>query len=75
MFTVLILVCSINLSPAECRVQNALDVIRGPDADTAASCGVVGQTYVAGAAVTFHHRSDEYLKFVCATSIIGRTVG
>jgi len=47
MFKVLILLCSINLAPSECQMDNAIDVINGPDAQNEVMCGFYGQAYIA----------------------------
>ena len=74
MFKVMILVCSINLSPADCQMDNAIDVINGPDAQNEMMCGFYGQAYVADTALT-GQRSDEYVKVKCTRTSIGKTVG
>lgn len=52
MFKVLILVCSVNLAPAECQINTALDVINGPEAQNELMCGFHGQAYIAETAST-----------------------
>jgi hypothetical protein len=74
MFKVLILVCSINLAPADCQRDNALDVITGPDAQNEMMCGFYGQAYVADTALV-GRRDDEYLKVTCTRTSIGKRVG
>ena len=74
MFKVLILVCSINLAPSECQLDNALDVINGPEAQNEMMCGFYGQAYVASTAIP--GRGDgEYVKVKCTRTSIGKTVG
>jgi hypothetical protein len=74
MFSVLILVCSIDLSPADCQRETALDVINGPDAPNEMMCGFYGQAYIADTAIA-GYRDDEYVKVKCTRSSIGKTVG
>ena len=74
MFKVLILVCSINLSPSDCQLDNAIDVINGPSAQNEMMCGFYGQAYVADTSLT-GRRNDEYVKVKCTRSSIGKTVG
>jgi hypothetical protein len=74
MFKVLILVCSINLSPSDCQLDNAIDVINGPAAQNEMMCGFYGQAYVADTSLT-GQRNDEYVKVKCTRSSIGKTVG
>ena len=47
LFKVLILVCSVHQSPADCQPANAVDVISGPDEPNEISCARDGQAYVA----------------------------
>ena len=47
MFQVLILVCSVNLAPADCQVETALDLIKGPPVTSEVMCGLHGQAYIA----------------------------
>lgn len=75
MFTIVILVCSIHLSPADCQVNTAIDVINGPEAYDAISCGLYGQSYLAESALGAQHRKDEYVKVSCLRTGIGRNVG
>ncbi len=65
MLQIMILVCSVNLSPADCRVETALDVISGPQAQGVVSCGLQGQALIA--ATSFARRGpDEYIKIKCS---------
>jgi hypothetical protein len=74
MFKVLILVCSMALTPSECRIDNAIAVIDGPDAPNELMCGLNGQAYVAGTAIAEKHE-HEYVKITCSRTTIGKTVG
>ena len=74
MFKVLILVCSVALSPDECQADTAVAVIDGPEAPNEVMCGLNGQAYLANTALA-ERREDEYVKVTCSRSTIGRTVG
>jgi hypothetical protein len=74
MFKVLILVCSVALSPKECQADTAVAVIDGPEAPNEVMCGLNGQAYLANTALA-ERREDEYVKVTCSRSTIGRTVG
>lgn len=75
MFRIVILVCSMQLAPADCQINSAIDVINGPEAYDAVSCGLYGQTYLAETALGENHRPDEYLKLSCQRTNIGKNVG
>jgi hypothetical protein len=74
MFKVLILVCSVALTPDECQADTAVAVIDGPEAPNEVMCGLNGQAYLAGTAMA-SKQEDEYVKVTCSRSTIGRTVG
>lgn len=74
MFEVLILVCSVALSPDECQADTAVAVIDGPASPNEVMCGLHGQAYLASTAIAPRHE-DEYVKVTCSRSTIGRTVG
>lgn len=75
MFKVLILVCSVSVSPADCQINTALDVITGPEASNEIQCGLFGQAFYAETAMGGQQRADEYLKVKCTRTTIGTTVG
>lgn len=75
MFQVLILVCSINLTPIECQSATALQVISGPDASDESVCGLYGQAYIADNAIGLSLHDDEYVKVKCTRTSIGKAVG
>jgi hypothetical protein len=74
-FKVLILVCSINLPPADCQMDTAVDVISGPEAGNQSVCGLYGQAYIADTALGTALRDDEYVKVKCTRTAIGKIVG
>jgi hypothetical protein len=65
MFEVLILVCSTSLPPAECQMNTAIDVIRGPVASSEIDCGLHGQAYFAETSLAKNF-DGAYLKIRCA---------
>jgi hypothetical protein len=75
MFRIIILICSIQLSPADCQIDNATDVINGPEAYDSVGCGLYGQAYVAETALGERRRDDEYVKVSCQRTTIGKNVG
>ena len=75
MFKVLILVCSINITPADCQMDTAVDVISGPEAANQSVCGLYGQAYIADTALGAALRDDEYVKVKCTRTSIGKTMG
>lgn len=64
MFQVLILICSVNLAPADCQIETALDLIKGPPAASEVMCGLHGQAYVAQTSL-MPHTASEYVKVKC----------
>ena len=64
MLKMLILVCSANLSPADCQLETALDVIHGPQVASVFECGMASQ--VMAAQTTIMRRGQgEYMKVRC----------
>ena len=64
MFQVLILVCSVNLAPADCQIETALDLIKGPPAASEVMCGLHGQAYIAQTSLR-PRLAGEYVKVKC----------
>ena len=75
MFTVLILICSISLAPQDCKRDNALDVIEGPQVKNELMCGMHSQAYIAETALGTALRPDEYVKIECTRTTIAETAG
>ena len=71
MFKVLILVCSVNLAPADCQTDTALDVIDGPEAANQSVCGLYGQAYIADTALGTKLPDNEYVKVKCTHAASG----
>jgi hypothetical protein len=65
MLQIMILVCSVNLSPADCQIETALDVISGPQTQSVVSCGLQGQALIAATSIA-RRGPDEYIKIKCS---------
>jgi hypothetical protein len=65
MLKMLILVCSSNLSPADCQLETALDVIQGPQVASIFECGMASQVLVARTSI-LHRAQGEYIKVRCS---------
>ena len=64
MLQVLILICSANISAAECQLETASDVINGPKVASVMECGLHGQTLLAQGGLL--KRADgDYAKIKC----------
>jgi len=62
--TLIILICSASTPSQDCRLDNALDVIRGHHIANERTCGLTGQTIIA--ATDMRPRfGDEYVKILC----------
>jgi hypothetical protein len=65
MLQIMILVCSVNVPPADCQFETALDVISGPQVVSAISCGLQGQALIAETSIA-RRGPDEYMKIKCS---------
>ena len=63
----IMLICSINLSPGDCRLDTAAEVIRGADAPRLMECVMRGQATTAAAAPALAARG-QYARLVCVPS-------
>jgi hypothetical protein len=63
-FTILILVCAMNIDHAACQPDTALDVVQGPKVANELMCGLYGQTTLASTAVA-PRAGEEYVKVIC----------
>lgn len=63
MLKTLLLVCAAQVAPQDCTTDNALTVIRGPDASNELMCMRDGQAYLA--ATVIPPGPDEYLRILC----------
>jgi hypothetical protein len=65
-FSILILVCSLAVSHADCQPDTAISTTAGPPVQNEMMCGLRGQTTIATTQVA--PRPGEYLKLVCSRS-------
>lgn len=67
MFTAIILVCSIVITPelSDCNRNNAVQVLQLPEAANPVMCMLHGQAYLAGTVLGRELRTDERVKVVC----------
>lgn len=61
-----ILVCALSMSRPDCSVETAANVIRGPEANALAQCGLLGHAHPASAQLVGYLDGDNYVKIVCA---------
>jgi hypothetical protein len=64
MFKMLLLVCATDVSPAQCGIDTAIDIIQGPAAQSAAACAFQGQVQVAATVLPIRP-GETYLKVRC----------
>ncbi|WP_159729549.1 hypothetical protein [Methylosinus sp. Ce-a6] len=67
LYSVVILVCSLSVSPSDCRPETAIDVVQGPKVATQSQCGFLGQATIARTTLA-PREGQEYLKIVCRRS-------
>jgi hypothetical protein len=65
MLKMLILVCSSNLSPADCQLETALDIIHGPQVASVFECGMASQALAARTTI-LRRAQGEYMKVKCS---------
>ena len=63
-FTILILVCSMNIDHSACQPDTALDVVQGPKVANELMCGLEAQTTLATTALA-PRDGEEYVKVIC----------
>lgn len=76
MFTALILICSMKITPAvdTCDRRNAVDVISMADTfNSPVTCMMTGQAYLAGSAIGRDLAPDERVKVICTPAISRHT--
>jgi len=61
----LILICSVQLAPADCTDVTARAVINGPDTPEYDTCGADAQRLLSQTALGRDMAADEYMKVVC----------
>jgi hypothetical protein len=67
LYSVVILVCSLSVSPSECRPETAIDIVQGPKVGNPAQCGFLGQATIARTTLV-PREGQEYLKILCRRS-------
>jgi hypothetical protein len=65
MLKTLILICATAMPRADCSIDTAAAVVQGPDAASLMECGLHGQAYLAGTALTGYLADGHYLKISC----------
>jgi hypothetical protein len=65
MLKMLILVCSSSVSPPDCQLETALDVIHGPQVSSVFECGMASQV-IAAQSTILRRAPDEYMKVKCS---------
>jgi len=65
MIKMMILICSANLSPADCQVETALDIIHGPQVASVFECSMASQVMAAQSSI-LRNAPSEYMKVKCS---------
>ena len=65
MLKMLILVCSSSVSPPDCQLETALDVIHGPQVASVFECGMASQVLAAQSTI-LRNAPKEYIKVKCS---------
>ena len=65
MMKTVILICALGMAQPDCSTETAITVVQGPDATSLASCGFVGQAYLAETALADYLDGEHYLKILC----------
>lgn len=65
MMKTVILICAMGIARPDCTTETATTLIQGPDASGLASCGFVGQAFLADTAFADYLNGDHYLKILC----------
>ena len=66
MMKAVILICALSMSRPDCSVETAANVIRGPEANALAQCGLLGHAHPASSQLVGYLDGDNYVKIVCA---------
>jgi hypothetical protein len=64
-YSIIILICSASLSPADCKLNTALDVVRGPGVDNPVMCALNAQTMIARTDLV-QGNGSQYVKVLCS---------
>ncbi len=65
MLKAVLLICALDVAPADCLPETALDVLAGPETGNVTACGLHAQAFLAQSALAQGMRDGEYLKIVC----------
>ncbi|MGI9494264.1 MAG: hypothetical protein ACR2QF_17875 [Geminicoccaceae bacterium] len=65
MMKTVILICALGMARPDCSTETAITVVQGPDATGLASCGFIGQAYLAETALADYLDGEHYLKILC----------
>jgi hypothetical protein len=71
MFQIIVLICTLAMTPSDCQTENALDVFLGPLVANEVMCGLHGQALVAQTALPARG-PDEYVKIQCVRSSVAQ---
>lgn len=66
MFKVIILICAVGVDKSACTPQNAIDVVRGPQARTISQCIRESQATMARTTL-IPEAGKQYMKIVCTS--------
>ncbi|MCG8359033.1 MAG: hypothetical protein MI920_26000 [Kiloniellales bacterium] len=64
-----LLICALDVAPADCRPETAIHVIAGPEAGALAACGLQSQALLAQSALAREVGERSYLKVMCRTEV------
>lgn len=67
MMNTVILICALSMTRPDCSTETAISVINGPDATSLASCGFLGQAYLADTTLADYLDGEHYLKILCTS--------
>jgi hypothetical protein len=67
MMKTVILICALGMARPDCSTETAMTVVQGPDASDLASCGFLGQAYLADTALADYLDGEHYLKILCTS--------
>ena len=71
MLKMLILVCSSSVSPPDCQLETALDVIHGPQVASIFECGMASQALAAQSTI-LRNAPKEYMKVKCSPAKVAK---
>lgn len=65
MMKTVILICALGIARPDCSADTATSMIQGPDATGLASCGFLGQAYLASTSLADYLDDGHYMKILC----------